>query len=67
MNAVKNLWDAAAQEVAYNEKNNETVFDKYVLLMGGKSSVSKCGRFHFSQKRFLKKNWYSGHLLHSLC
>ena len=36
----KNVWDAAAQEVAYAEKNNSAPSDKYILLMGGKSAVS---------------------------
>ena len=36
---VKNLWDAAVQDVAFNQKNNAIVSDKYVLLIGGKSSV----------------------------
>ena len=36
----KNLWDAALQEVTFNKKNNNSDSDKYVLLMGAKSSVS---------------------------
>ena len=37
--AIKNVWDAAVQELSFAEKNSPAPSDKYILLMGGKSAV----------------------------
>nr|CAB3240338.1 cytoplasmic dynein 2 light intermediate chain 1-like [Phallusia mammillata] len=38
MTGIRNLWDAASQEVQLTEVDGGSDFDKYVLFMGGKSS-----------------------------